>query len=158
MNPDGMREQLVTSIREKITEHGCTVLGVGADPEGHTPQFSYTIGVFHQRGYEFAMSGASIAAMHYTLNEVARRALDGKLTPIDGLLIEGVLEDGYLLRLREAHPSWQEFGWMAPALHLVSQPKVWQVQFPARGGQFPGQPGYDIDPRGQLDYTQPQEP
>jgi len=152
------QEEIIANIRARIEECGCSVIAVGAEPGLGIPQFAYTVGVFHRWGYEFAMSGCGIAAMHNVLNELARRAMDGKLTPRDGQLVEGALGDGYLLRLKEVHPSWQEFGWMAPTLCILAQPTVWQAQFPDRAGRFPGEPGYDLTALAQLDYSRPREP
>lgn len=151
---DERRNAFIEHVRQKITEHGVTVIAVGADVEANSPQFAYTIGLATKHDYELVMSGAAFEDMHYALNQIATRINDGKLDPRDGLLVEGVLEDGYLLRLKLADPSWNEsFPWVQTALGLAAAPPFWQVQFPDREGRWPEQDGYNPDPFVQIDYT-----
>ncbi|MGN6162574.1 MAG: DUF4262 domain-containing protein [Marmoricola sp.] len=151
---DTQRNAFLEHIHQKIDEYGVTIIAVGADPETGDTQFAYTIGLAEKHGCELAMNGAPFEDMHYILNQVAKRINDGVLEPRDGLMVEGVLEGGYVVRLKQADPTRAAcFPWIRIALGLAEFPAVWQVQYPAHGGQFPGQDGYDIDPQVQLDYT-----
>ena len=151
---DERRNAFLDTIHQKIAEFGCTVIAVGACEEDNTPQFAYTIGLTTKHGYELAMSGAEFEDMHRALNQIATRIEKGLLDPRDGLLVEGVLEGGYLLRLKLADPSWGDtFPWVDTALELEGPPPFWQVQFPAYDGKWPDEEGYNPDPYVQLDYT-----
>lgn len=146
---------IVEQCRAKIREHGFNVIGVGADPEGSVPQFAYTVGVSTLREFELAMSGLSFETMHDALSTLARKARSGKLILAGDLLVEGVFTDGYVPRLRRAHPG-HAFGMIHRVLGTC--PPVWQAQFPDKQRRYPGEPGCTLEPIDQTDFTQPPLP
>lgn len=152
---DEARNAFIAHVHEKIEQYGVTIIAVGADEEEKLPHFAYTIGLSPKYGYEFVMVGLDFEDMHYVLNQLAQRVFDKKLTPVDGLLVEGVLEGGYVVRLKLADPEWQLYGMMMAALNLETAPPVWQVQFPDREHRWFEQPGFDPEPYTQLDLTIP---
>jgi hypothetical protein len=153
---DDTNSAFLDHIHRKIDEYGVTVIAVAADEE--TPQFAYTIGLTPRHGYELAMNGCDFDDMHHALNQISQRADRKELAPVDGLLIEGVLADGYLLRLKLANPSWSgAFPWVQTALGVAAPPLIWQVQFPDKDGRWPGKEGYDPAPYTQVDYTLPRQ-
>ena len=152
---DETRNQFIAHVHEKIEQYGVTIIAVGADEEEKLPQFAYSIGLSPKYGYELVINGLDFEDMHYVLNNLSQRIFDKKLTPVDGLMVEGVLEGGYVVRLKQADPSWQMYGMMLAALALKEAPPVWQVQFPDREGRFPEQQGYDPEPYVQLDFSEP---
>jgi hypothetical protein len=145
---------VVQECRDRIRAHGFTVIAVGADTDGESPQFAYTVGVSQRRGFEFAVSGLSFPTMEAVLEELARKALDGNLLPEDGLLVEDVLGDGYLLKLRPVHLA-HAFGMMRRVLGGAERPPVWQAQFPDKQGRHPGDPDCTLEPLDQADLTRP---
>lgn len=147
--------QFAEQCRTTIAEHGHMVLAAGADPDGRSPQFAYTIGVNGYCGCEFAVSGLPIEDMHNALNALARKALDGRFKPSAGLLVEGVFDPPYLPRLAPVDPS-RGFGLIATVLRLDERPAMWQAQYPTRGGYYPGDAGYDLHEMYQTDFSLPE--
>jgi hypothetical protein len=127
------------------------------DTEPGEPGYSCTIGLATRRpcGYEFAASGRQDEYLNAVLTVLAGRAMSGRLTPVNGLLVEGILLHGRALKLRRAHPG-RRFPWITNVLGLPGQPPVWQAQFPSRDGRtWPGDPGYDPRPHLQADLALP---
>jgi hypothetical protein len=149
----------ILAYRATVAENGFMIAEFAADPETGTPPHAYTIGLASTRGFELAVNGMPAAVMHHALVELAGRAREKRrLTPADGLFvegfIEGIVEPGYVLRLRKAHPD-RAFPWIACVLDLAEQPTVWQAQFPSSTRLFPGDEGFDPSPYAQLDYSLP---
>lgn len=144
----------VRACRAKIAEHGYMIAAIDADSETGAPRYAYTIGLSARCGFEFAISGLEVEDMHNALAKLADRARRRKLAPVDRLFVEGVLEDGYMMRLRKVHAEW-EFPWIARVLDLEAQPPVWQAQFPSPKHLFPGEDGFDPSPYTQVDYSIP---
>lgn len=150
---------VVEDCRAKIREHGFTVIGVGADPDGESPQFAYTVGVSVVRGYELAISGLPIPTMHDALSTLSRRALDDAddFALAEGLIVEGVFKPPFQPRLMRVHGAWP-FGMIRRTLGSAIRPGIWQAQFPDVGGRYPGEVGYCLGPADQTDFTRPKEP
>lgn len=144
----------IAACQATIAEHGYMIAGIGADAEIGSAQCAYTIGLSIQCGFEFAMCGLPMYDMHNALAKLVDRARQRKLSPVDRLFVEGVLENGYVLRLRPADTGW-DFPWIARALELETRPPVWQAQFPSAAHLFPGETGFDPSPYTQLDYSLP---
>jgi hypothetical protein len=151
---DESRQKFLDVIRAKIAGYGHMVAAIGADPDANEPQFAYTIGLGAKHGFEFAISGLPFEDMHNILNKLARRVGEKALAPTEGLFVEGAIENGYLVRLKETDPSWDMFYWALEAQGLTEL-KVWQAQFPDRDGRWPDDEGCDLSPYTQTDFTLP---
>jgi hypothetical protein len=149
-------DQFVQQCRAKIAQHGHMVAAVGSNEQTGASQYAYTIGVSKYRGFEFAISGLPVEDMHNSLNTLAYKAIDRKLTPAEGLLVEGVFEGVYLPRLHLADPSWP-FGLIASALDTDAKVPVWQAQFPTVDHKYPGDDGYTIASTVQTVFSLPRD-
>lgn len=139
-------------LKAKLETLDYLVIGVGPGAFPGQPEFAYTIGLAPRHGYELAMSGLDVELMQGILAMLAQWADAGRLTVADGAPVMGADDNGYVMRLRPADPSWR-FHWIKPVLELQEQPPVWQVEWPDAGGAFRGEPGYaELD---QTDFTIP---
>lgn len=82
-------QQLVADLRQKIADHGFAIACVFG--EENTPPFGYTIGLSTKGLAEIFIAGVPPEAIHGILNDVGRRALEGKIAltprePMDGLI------------------------------------------------------------------------
>lgn len=150
--------QVTAEIQAKIELRGYASVFAGPRPELALPTLAYTIGVSNSRHHrcEYTLNGLGFDAIQDALDALARRTLSGELIPKDKLLVEGVFQRGYLLRLRRVHPGHlARFPWIAHVLELPGPAAVWQAQFPAPNRYWPGDPGYNLPAGEQVDMSKP---
>ncbi|MFJ2225613.1 DUF4262 domain-containing protein [Streptomyces anulatus] len=115
------------------------------DPVGNDGSVAYTNGLADhpERGYELACTGLPTELACLVLSNAAGQLLADGLDPVDGLILDEVLEDVYTVRLRAVSDTGKlnainsEFG---------DRPPVWQVLWPDVMHRFPDEPGY-LNPR-----------
>lgn len=153
MTEDWLSDYLKLCV-ETITKYGHMVQYVGADQRGGEEQtggdqpLAYTIGLADTLGYELALNGLDPETSRNVLNSAAHVLKEGKTTPEDGLLVEGVLV-GYVIRLRRVTGGLDDFVTLRKL--YPDTDTVWQVEYPDNKGNFPDDPEYDL-----LDGTQHQ--
>ncbi|MFD4933347.1 DUF4262 domain-containing protein [Streptomyces virginiae] len=118
------------------------------DADGLKPPFSYTSGLAARpgRAYELSVTGLPGQWAHAVINGVVDQLDADHLEPAEGLELDNVLRDGYLVRLRRAVDTSE-----CTRAQLLAGPDVpvWQILVPDKWGFFPGDKHYSDDPDAQ---------
>ncbi|MFG1667620.1 DUF4262 domain-containing protein [Streptomyces sp. Y7] len=126
-------------VQATIAEHGYAVQCVGGDVASRRQPFAYTVGLHTgpDHDYELALSGLDADTSTSVLHSLAAALAERRLKPVDGMEVNGVLSNGYALRLRSVSRP-EEFG-IINALYGATPP-VYQAVWPDLHHRFPGDP------------------
>jgi hypothetical protein len=125
------RNAYLEKARDKVARHGHMIQYVGPDNAAGTHGFAYSVGLSQRRGYEIAIGDLPPEQSGHILNGLARRL--ALLWPAEGLIVDGVLGDGFALRMRLASDRSR----FAVANTLYGRTPVWQALWPDSRGCFP---------------------
>jgi len=89
-----VRAAVVDDTRDKIAQHGWTVIGVFPTPGDPGVPFAYTVGLTGKGLPELAIYGLPIRVGHQVLNAVARQMVDAGGPFVSGQCIDDVLDGG----------------------------------------------------------------
>lgn len=140
-------KKIYADIEANIEKHGLTVIGVFADPVGMKPTFSYSIGLTDRGWPEMIMVGLHAPYAKGFINALARRPEPPKIgEQIDDLAdlpirIGAVSEEAIKAYMVQSTARQERTD--------GPRPTAVQVIYPDKDGRFPGEPGYDLDPRTQ---------
>lgn len=111
------------------------------DRDGATPPFAYSVGLAARpsRAYELATTGLPSQHAYAVIKAAAEQLVADGLAPADGLELDEVLQDGYLVRL---HRAADTSGCTAARAEYGPDVAVWQVLAPDQWGRFPGDEYY----------------
>ncbi|MCX4481653.1 DUF4262 domain-containing protein [Streptomyces cellulosae] len=134
------KSRYLQGLAEQVAARGYAVPCVGPDADTRQPPYAYTAGLHVSHGYELAISGLPEIASDL-LGLLSGALTERGTTPADGLIIDGLLHDGYSLRLRPVSNTgrFRVIGTLFP--DLPSAPTIWQALWPDPGHRFPGDAG-----------------
>ncbi|KIF05163.1 hypothetical protein PL81_14620 [Streptomyces sp. RSD-27] len=118
------------------------------DADGPKPPFAYSSGLAARPGreYELSVTGLPGRWAQAVINGAAEQLAADCLEPAEGLELDNVLRDGYLVRLRRAVDT---SGCTRAQLLAGPEVPVWQILVPDKWGFFPGDRHYSDDPDAQ---------
>lgn len=130
-------DRYLQRLAEQVAVRGYAVPRIGPDPDSGQPPYAYTAGLHVTHGYELAFSGLPGIA-NDVLGLLAEALAERGTTQVDGLAVDGLLEDGYSLRLRPVSDTarFPVIGVLFPDLPAL--PAIWQALWPDPGHRFPG--------------------
>jgi hypothetical protein len=132
-------DAFMADMIETIDKCGHAIIYVSPG-EGRDQFFSYTVGLTLKYGYEIMQSGLSPHQSSHLLNDLPEAIMQRGIALAEGLIIEGLLSNGYNIKMREVSDS--QFLGIAKRLY-GSYPRAWQAMWPDPNNRFPDEPGYD---------------
>ncbi|KUN58908.1 hypothetical protein AQJ46_42305 [Streptomyces canus] len=130
-------DRYLQRLAEQVAARGYAVPHIFPVPDSGQPPYAYTVGLHVTHGYELAFSGLPGIASD-VLGLLAEALAERGTTPAEGLAVDGLLHDGYSIRLRPVSDSarFPVIGALFPDLPAL--PAIWQALWPDPGHRFPG--------------------
>ncbi|MGZ4745665.1 MAG: DUF4262 domain-containing protein [Oryzihumus sp.] len=146
-------QEIVDSLKAKIAEYGYTKVLV--DGSGHVPyHFGYSLGLADQLHPEVFLRGPMPPNVVAGLVDHLVHKVQEGLVLSDGLILDGLLKDGYTLRVHGPVAADDAETHLAVLLFGDLGQTAYQVLWPDQSGRFPTDP--DFDPK--LASSQPLAP
>lgn len=146
-------DRFLSRLAAQIATRGYAVPRIGPDPGTGHPAYAYTAGLHVTHGYELAISGLPPEIAGGVLDLLAAALPERGTTPAQGLVVEGLLHDGYSIRLHRVRdvgtPS--RFRWIGDLFpSLPAPPAIWQALWPDSAHHFPGDTDCQITAEAQV--------
>lgn len=139
-------------IEDTIEKYGYFIQGVFPTEDDDCIPFAYTIGLAQSRGYELiCVGGVGSATMSSILNSTVV-ALSKRDSWVDGLLLDEILGEGFLVKIVEATDPAVYTEYAIGAVRRTERTlaegqtfPIWQILLPDAAGVFPDEEGYNTD-------------